>query len=78
MASMIDHVSITVLDLIRAGRFYDAIMAALGWRSRRIFNHEVTKDTKGPRMHLRLRVLRVFVVHPSRRFAARQRNATSV
>jgi catechol 2,3-dioxygenase-like lactoylglutathione lyase family enzyme len=27
---MIDHVSITVTDLARAGRFYDAIMGALG------------------------------------------------
>ena len=31
MASMIDHVSITVSDLTRAGPFYDAIMAALGY-----------------------------------------------
>ncbi len=27
---MIDHLSITVSDLARAGRFYDAVMAALG------------------------------------------------
>jgi catechol 2,3-dioxygenase-like lactoylglutathione lyase family enzyme len=27
---MIDHASITVTDLERAGRFYDAVMAALG------------------------------------------------
>lgn len=27
---MIDHLSITVTDLARAGRFYDAVMAALG------------------------------------------------
>jgi catechol 2,3-dioxygenase-like lactoylglutathione lyase family enzyme len=35
-AVMIDHVSITVSDLARAARFYDAVMAALGvpcvWR----------------------------------------------
>ena len=27
---MLDHVSITVADLERAGRFYDAVLAALG------------------------------------------------
>src|SRR6185436_12594428 len=29
-AAMLDHVSITVSDLARAARFYDAVMAALG------------------------------------------------
>ena len=28
---MLDHVSITVGDLDRAARFYDAVMAALGY-----------------------------------------------
>ncbi len=28
---MIDHLSITVRDLERAGRFYDAVLEALGW-----------------------------------------------
>jgi catechol 2,3-dioxygenase-like lactoylglutathione lyase family enzyme len=31
MADMLDHVSITVRDLGRAARFYDAVMAALGY-----------------------------------------------
>lgn len=29
---MIHHVSIEVSDLERAGRFYDAVLGALGWR----------------------------------------------
>jgi catechol 2,3-dioxygenase-like lactoylglutathione lyase family enzyme len=40
---MLDHVSIAVRDIARAGRFYDAVMAALGvpcvWREERAIGY---------------------------------------
>ncbi|MGK7870205.1 VOC family protein [Falsiroseomonas sp. E2-1-a20] len=42
-ALMLDHVSIAVVDLARAARFYDAVMAALGqpcvWREERAIGY---------------------------------------
>jgi catechol 2,3-dioxygenase-like lactoylglutathione lyase family enzyme len=36
---MIDHASVGVTDVERAGRFYDSVVGSLGWR-RQVENHE--------------------------------------
>jgi catechol 2,3-dioxygenase-like lactoylglutathione lyase family enzyme len=36
---MIDHASVGVTDVKRAGRFYDSVVGSLGWR-RQVENHE--------------------------------------
>ncbi len=47
---MLDHVSITVSDLPRAARFYDAVMAALGvpcvWREEAAIGYGLRNDAE--------------------------------
>lgn len=47
---MLDHVSIAVADVARAGRFYDAVMAALGvpcvWRGDQAVGYGLRSDAQ--------------------------------
>jgi catechol 2,3-dioxygenase-like lactoylglutathione lyase family enzyme len=52
---MIDHVSVAVRDLERAGRFYTAVLAAIGYERLEVRPHTIGFGKKYPELWINLR-----------------------